>query len=50
MYCWPHRPASQEGDHAVFLGKSHYGCIATILPDVGTGLTRTGKVAKNKGE
>ena len=30
----------------LFLGKHHFGCLATVLPDLGAGLTRSGKVAK----
>lgn len=30
----------------VFLGKHHYGCMATVLPDLGAGLTKQGKTAK----
>lgn len=41
----------QEGDKVVYLGKgSHYGCVATVLPDLGAGLSAAGKVAKRAGE
>lgn len=30
----------KPGASALFLGRSHYGCLATVLPDASTGLTR----------
>ncbi|KAJ9516840.1 hypothetical protein QJQ45_027260, partial [Haematococcus lacustris] len=42
-------PALKPGDRCIFLGKTHYGCLATLLPELGTGLTRTGKTAKPTG-
>ena len=34
----------------VFLGKGkHYGCTATVLPDLGQGLTKKGEVANSRG-
>ncbi|KAI3438723.1 hypothetical protein D9Q98_001143 [Chlorella vulgaris] len=33
----------KPGARALFLGRSHYGCLATVLPDASTGLTRKGK-------
>ena len=28
------------GDQALFLGKTHFGCLATVLPDVSRGLSK----------
>ena len=36
----------KEGMRVVFLGKQHYGCTATVLPDLGKGLDKAGGVAK----
>ncbi|KAL4438007.1 hypothetical protein ABPG77_004228 [Micractinium sp. CCAP 211/92] len=33
----------KPGARALFLGRSYYGCMATILPDASAGLTRTGQ-------
>ena len=30
----------KSGSRALFLGRSHYGCMATILPDASAGLTK----------
>jgi hypothetical protein len=30
----------QPGARALFLGRAHYGCMATILPDASAGLTK----------
>lgn len=30
----------KPGARALFLGRSHYGCVATILPDASAGLTK----------
>ena len=30
----------RPGSRALFLGRSHYGCMATILPDASAGLTK----------
>lgn len=34
----------KEGSKAVFLGRAHYGCIATVLPSAGLGMTKKGEV------
>ena len=47
----PHTPTQVElkaGMRVVFLGKLHYGCTATLLPDLGKGMTKTGAVAKGE--
>ncbi|KAL4425618.1 hypothetical protein ABPG75_009634 [Micractinium tetrahymenae] len=33
----------KPGARALFLGRSYYGCMATILPDAGAGLTKKGQ-------
>ena len=33
-------PQLVEGASALFLGRAHYGCIATVLPPNTVGLTR----------
>lgn len=30
----------KPGARALFLGRSHYGCMATVLPDASAGLTK----------
>ena len=33
-------PELKEGSQALFLGRAHYGCLATLLPPNTVGLTR----------
>lgn len=33
-------PALQDGDKALFLGRAHYGCVATVIPPPVTGRGR----------
>jgi 5'-3' exoribonuclease 1 len=33
----------KPGARALFLGRSHYGCMATVLPDASAGLTKKGQ-------
>ncbi len=40
----------KEGMKVVFLGKQHYGCVATVLPDLGKGLTKQGAVEATGGQ
>lgn len=39
----------KEGDRAVFLGKGHYGAMATVMQTLGTGLTKAGAPIKTPG-
>lgn len=45
----PREMVLKEGDRVVFLGRHHYGCVATVLKDLGSGLSKTGKSAKAPG-
>eukprot|EP00798_Chlamydomonas_sp_ICE-L_P010113 gene10113-8014_t len=40
----------KEGSEVLYLGDKYHGCIATILPDLGEGMTRTGRTATAKTE
>ncbi|GIL88258.1 hypothetical protein Vretimale_14135 [Volvox reticuliferus] len=39
----PGYPTLYDGMQVVFLGKHHYGCMATVRPDLGKGLSKQGK-------
>ncbi|GLI61583.1 hypothetical protein VaNZ11_003999 [Volvox africanus] len=45
----PSYPTLYDGMQVVFLGKHHYGCMATVLPDLGKGFSKHGKVPSKSG-
>ncbi|GLC57430.1 hypothetical protein PLESTB_001223500 [Pleodorina starrii] len=42
----PGFPTLDDGMQVVFLGKHFFGCMATVLPDLGKGLSKHGKLSK----
>lgn len=42
-------PPLQPGDRALFLGRAHYGALATVLPNASAGLDADGKPVASPG-